>query len=335
MASDPRDMFTKNLSHPVIFKQGPSIPSAPHISTATLIGNPNLLDEQTKPQTDYLYHFGLDTSMPLHEMFGDVKFVIAGGSASRAKFFANMLYNEPVISGRQKPIPGLEPCPIGKTDRFNLYKVGPVISVNHGMGMPSASICLHELAKLLHYAGAKDVIFMRAGTSGGLGVPPGTVVISTSGVDGRLRESYTLPILGKERTFPAILDPELAEALHQVSIEHGISATKGKTFSTDCFYEGQGRIDGALCDYSEAAKFDFLHRLEAMGVRNIEMEAAQFASFTHRIGIRAAIVCVTIVDRLHGDQVAVTPAELESFVNNGLKLILHFIVKALSAPPPV
>ena len=41
--------------------------------------------------------------------------------------------------------------------------------LQHGMGVPSASILLHELFKLLHYAGAKDVTLFRMGTSGGLG----------------------------------------------------------------------------------------------------------------------------------------------------------------------
>jgi uridine phosphorylase len=47
------------------------------------------------------------------------------------------------------------------------------------MGMPSLSILLHEITKLMHYAGATDYCFIRIGTSGGLGVPPGTVVITT------------------------------------------------------------------------------------------------------------------------------------------------------------
>ena len=41
--------------------------------------------------------------------------------------------------------------------------------IQHGMGMPSASILLHEVFKLLHYAGAKDIALFRMGTSGGLG----------------------------------------------------------------------------------------------------------------------------------------------------------------------
>lgn len=37
------------------------------------------------------------------------------------------------------------------------------------MGIPSISIMLHELIKLLHHAKCRDVTIIRIGTSGGLG----------------------------------------------------------------------------------------------------------------------------------------------------------------------
>ncbi len=37
------------------------------------------------------------------------------------------------------------------------------------MGVPSVTILLHEVIKLLYYAGAKDPIIIRIGTCGGLG----------------------------------------------------------------------------------------------------------------------------------------------------------------------
>lgn len=42
-------------------------------------------------------------------------------------------------------------------------------SAQHGMGVPSISILLHELIKLLKYANARDPIIIRIGTCGGLG----------------------------------------------------------------------------------------------------------------------------------------------------------------------
>lgn len=69
-------------------------------------------------------------------------------------------------------------------------------------------------------------------------------------------------------------------------------------------FKGQGRRDGASCDYSEDAKMAFLRELYAKGIRNIEMEATLFASLTNHVGVKAADICVTIINRLNGDQVS-------------------------------
>ncbi len=42
-----------------------------------------------------------------------------------------------------------------------MYKVGPVLSISHGMGIPSAGILLHEVIKLMYHAGVKNPIFFR------------------------------------------------------------------------------------------------------------------------------------------------------------------------------
>lgn len=70
------------------------------------------------------------------------------------------------------------------------------------------------------------------------------------------------------------------------------------------FIVGQGRLDGAFCDYSEADKMEYLSKLCDFGVVNIEMECTVFAALTHHAGIKAAIVCVALLDRLKGDQVS-------------------------------
>lgn len=65
----------------------------------------------------------------------------------------------------------------------------------------------------------------------------------------------------------------------------------------------QGRLDGAVCEFTEEDKMAFLRGVAAKGVTNMEMEALVFAALTHKVGIRAAVVCVTLLDRLQGDQV--------------------------------
>lgn len=68
--------------------------------------------------------------------------------------------------------------------------MGPVLSVSHGMGVPSLGILLHEIIKLMYHAKCKDPVFIRIGTCGGIGVDGGTVIISDDAIDGLLRSVY-------------------------------------------------------------------------------------------------------------------------------------------------
>jgi uridine phosphorylase len=53
----------------------------------------------------------------------------------------------------------------------------------HGIGVPSLQILLNELFKLMYYAKMKNPVLFRIGTCGGVGITPGTVVITNEGVD--------------------------------------------------------------------------------------------------------------------------------------------------------
>ncbi|GMR54434.1 hypothetical protein PMAYCL1PPCAC_24629, partial [Pristionchus mayeri] len=242
---------------------------------------------------DFLYHFGLSTvaiDMPKH--FGDVKFVCAGGSASRAKHFADEFACE---IGVPKSVN------FSRSDRFVIYKTGAVLWINHGMGTPSLSIMLIETLKLLHHARATDVIFVRMGTSGGVGVSPGSVIISSGALNGELNEEYVQWIGGKKVVHPTRLCPSLAADLSTLAAHMHLPAVSGKTLCADDFYEGQMRLDGFFCEYSEVDKLSFLSSLHDRGVRNIEMESTAFAAITARAGVRAAIVCVALLNRMVED----------------------------------
>ena len=63
------------------------------------------------------------------------------------------------------------------------------------MGVPSLSILLHEIFKLLWHAGVEDATFFRIGTCGGIGTEPGTVVVTTEAVDGCLRNVHETVVL--------------------------------------------------------------------------------------------------------------------------------------------
>ena len=101
----------------------------------------------------------------------------------------------------------------------------------------------------------KEISAIRLGTCGGIGLTPGTVVVTEQAVDGRLQpylETVTLPIpdifesiifqiiLGNVVSREAKLDLDLAEKLVEAGKGAGSFETVlGKTISTNDFYEGQ------------------------------------------------------------------------------------------------
>jgi uridine phosphorylase len=78
----------------------------------------------------------------------------------------------------------------------------------------------------------------------------------------------------------------------------------------------------------------FLQKAHDAGVRNIEMESLQFGAFTHKLGIRATACCVTLLNRLEGDQVRSTPSELHKMDQRPGRVALAYIKSELNIPPP-
>ncbi|CAH0714898.1 unnamed protein product, partial [Brenthis ino] len=263
-------------------------------------------DHLSKLDKDVLYHLGLDTeNYDLPAMFGDVKFVCMGGTKYRMKEFAKYIAQE--LNLTTEPLVNLTK----HSHRYAMYKIGPVLSVHHGIGIPSMTVVLQEVIKLLSYAKAKDPIIFRIGTSGGLNIPPGTVVISSWALNGTLEKSYDIPVLGEIRKIPSLFDNRLnQELLHLASDEKEFKTVIGGTMAADDFYRGQARLDGPFCDYTEKDKLSFIQKLMDLGVKNIEMEATAFAAFTREAGLRSADVCVTFVNRLMDDQVTPQKSEL-------------------------
>ena len=137
-------------------------------------------------------------------------------------------------------------------------------------------------------------------------------------------------ILGKEVIRGTGCDPSLIQELvalgNQVNADSTIS---GKTMCCHDFYEGQGRVDGAFCEYSIEDKMNFLNQCKQNGVTNIEMESLCFTGLLNHAKIRAAVVCVALVNRLNGDQVSV-PHELNvEYQERPFKLVGEYIKSRL------
>ncbi|XP_046903846.1 uridine phosphorylase 2 isoform X2 [Hypomesus transpacificus] len=324
---------------PILLSMGTD-PSGYIEQTEVHVKNPHL----DTMEEDILYHFSLGTKTHnLPEMFGDIKFVCVGGSANRMKAFAQFIHKELSLPGSTDDI--IDICE--GTDRYSMYKVGPVLSISvsgaqqsshrrtprrsdHGMGVPSISIMLHELIKLLHHARCRDLVLFRIGTSGGIGVAPGTVVITDKAVDHSFLPQFEQVVLGKVITRSTVLDEDVAsELLHCSSELHNVPTVRGNTLCTDDFYEGQGRLDGALCSFSPEEKQEYLRSAHEAGVRNIEMESTVFAAMCRVCGIKAAVVCVTLLNRFDGDQISTPHHVLLEYQHRPQTLVSHFIKKRL------
>ncbi|XP_074153522.1 uridine phosphorylase 2 isoform X1 [Sminthopsis crassicaudata] len=292
------------------------------------VKNPHLdsMDE------DILYHLDLGTKTHnFPAMFGDVKFVCVGGSPNRMKAFALFIHKELGLEGSEEDIQDI--C--AGTDRYCMYKTGPVLSISHGMGIPSISIMLHELIKLLHHAKCCDVTIIRIGTSGGIGIEPGSVVITDTAVDSFFKPQFEQIVLDTVVTRSTELDKELAEELLNCSEEiPGFPTLIGHTMCTYDFYEGQGRLDGALCSFSNERKLDYLRRAYKAGIRNIEMESTVFAAMCGLCGLKAAVVCVTLLNRLECDQISSPHEVLLEYQQRPQQLISILIKKRLRQHNP-
>ena len=136
-------------------------------------------------------------------------------------------------------------------------------------------------------------------------------------------------MLGKEISRPSRGDQALVDDLLEIGKKYeeknGISVEAGRTLCAHDFYEGQGRLDGAFCDYTMENKFDFLHQCYEHNVKNIEMESLCFLGLLNHAQIRAGVVCVTLVDRLNGDQVSISHDLNVEFQERPFKLVADYI----------
>ncbi|XP_025830741.1 uridine phosphorylase 1 [Agrilus planipennis] len=137
-------------------------------------------------------------------------------------------------------------------------------------------------------------------------------------------------MLGKIVKRPAKLDKKLVRDLRAMTDpEDPYLTVTGKTMCTSDFYEEQARLDGAFCEYGEQEKLDYMNQLRSNGVINIEMESIPFAALTHHAGIKAAIVCVALLDRLKGDQVMAPKEVLNEWQMRPQKLVARYIKRYL------
>jgi len=279
---------------------------------------------------DVYYHFGVASSAPLLRKLRDVRAVIIAGSGSRIKEFAER-WSE--LNG------GTEIVAFPKEDRFVTRYTAGVLFASHGMGMPSASIALQELMRMVFFLkrgdldAMDDVFWCRVGTSGGVGLPGGTVVVTSEGLMADLKPFRLLNGGVGEYWFHGHFPADTYNAIIAANEYADFDIISGKTVAGNEFFLEQFRLDGALCLETSESKMGWLRWLQENGVVNIEMEGAMIAGYLNHWGFsKFAMICCTLLNRLEGDQVTASPEQLHKFSeDSGVALFNYLAVSLLGA----
>ena len=167
----------------------------------------------------------------------------------------------------------------------------PVVICSTGIGGPSTSIAVEELAQL----GIRT--FLRVGTTGAIQprINVGDVIVTTGSVRLDGASGHFAPM-----EFPAVADFECSKALVDASAGKGIKYHTGVTASSDTFYPGQERYDTVSGRVTRRFKGS-MEEWQAMGVLNYEMESATLLTMCASQGWRAGCVAGVIVNRTQSE----------------------------------
>ena len=277
---------------------------------------------------DVYYHFGVASSDPLLDKLRGVRAVVMAGSGSRIVEFAQR-WSE--LNG------GTEVVAFPKEDRFVTRYTAGVLFASHGMGMPSASIALQELMRMVFFLKRGDldamdeVFWCRVGTSGGVGLPVGTVVVTSEGLMADLKPFRLLNGGTGEYWFDGHFPAATAEAIIAANESADFAIISGRTVAGNEFFLEQFRLDGAICLETQESKMGWLRWLQENGVINIEMEGAMIAGYLNHWGFsKFAMICCTIFDRLESDQMTSTPAQVHKFIEDSGVALFNYLAASLS-----
>jgi len=202
-------------------------------------------------------------------------------------------------------------APLASNREFTTFIVSapgaPVLVTSTGIGGPSTSIAVDELAQI----GVKT--FIRVGTTGAIqpGIRNGECIISTGAVRFDGASTHYAPL-----EYPAVASFQCVAALMLSAEKHGVKAHTGVTASSDTFYPGEERAD-AFRKYVLRRFRGATEEMRQLNVLGYEMEAATLFTMTASMGLKGG--CVTgVVNR--GSTGKVTKEALANGVANAIKV---------------
>ena len=288
------------------------------------------------PDSACLYNLNLSLNETTLKKFYGIKYVIMQGSPLRTHTLAEK------IAGLFLNIDSnfFTPVTLFKTQTFVAYRIDDILCVSHGMGNSSITTLLHNLTKVLYLAGNTELEYIRVGTSGGIDIEPGNVVLTKTAYMPNLIAGYKVSAIGKDiisNTYEPWLKKRILAAQPPGL---GFNVLEGNTITADDFYLGQGRFDGAIKPkYDLNTRNAYFLKVKGLGILNFEMEATGLASFCNRADIPATMIAVTLLNRLLGDQVKESADKLAQYSENSFVVVLNYLNSIknnssfLSSPP--
>ena len=142
-----------------------------------------------------------------------------------------------------------------------------------------------------------------------------------------MKPEWTYYSCGHQIKQECIFTPQIYKRLYAISKAKKYKVEYGKTVSAETYYEGQARLDGALCQYSDNDKMHYLQTLHKNGVRNFEMEGTVVSGICTRNNIKCAMICVSYLNRLKEDTVSkkYTSEEIKGWMDNLIQVLLQYI----------
>lgn len=184
----------------------------------------------------------------------------------------------------------------------------PVLVTSTGIGGPSTSIAIEELAQL----GVRT--FIRVGTTGAIqaDIEIGTVIITTGAVRLEGASRHYAPL-----EYPAVAHHEVLQALVAAAVAANLPFRVGVTATSDTFYPGQERYD-SFSRYVLRPFQGQTEELRRLGVLNYEMEAALVLTMGSVLGLRAGCVTGVVVNRARDEKI--TPDDLTRGEENAVQV---------------
>jgi len=191
----------------------------------------------------------------------------------------------------------------------------PILVTSTGIGGPSASIAIDELAQL----GVRT--FLRVGTTGAIqpDLDVGTVVITTGAVRLDGASTHYAPI-----EYPAVAHPDLVQAAIAAARDRQVPYRAGISASCDTFYPGQERYD-SYSGYVPRRFQGITEEWKRLHVLNYEMESSTVLTLTAAMGLRGGCVAGVVVNRARSE--TVTTHDLELGESNAVRVAVAAIVR--------